>query len=146
MTMHIEEDRIKPDLIVDTDIFSYWFKGDIRGEAYLPYAFDKQLALSFITVGELYYWSLSHSWGPTRVNILKQKLSEYVIISSSDLICWKFAEARLPAVKGGHHQSISYDDYWIAACALKNDCPILTNNYSHFSRIKGLKLLGPYSN
>jgi predicted nucleic acid-binding protein len=47
--------------------------------------------------------------------------------------------------KDAHYEPISYDDYWIAACALKYDCPVLTHDFNHFSRIKGLKLLGPYS-
>jgi tRNA(fMet)-specific endonuclease VapC len=95
--MNTELDKL--DLIVDTDIFSFWFRGDDRGNAYQPYSFGKQLGLSFVTVGELYYWSLYHSWSQTRVNRLKQEISNYVILPSSDMVCRKFAEARIPALK-----------------------------------------------
>ena len=135
-----------PVAIVDTDIFSYWFKGDIRGEPYREYAKGYYLALSFATVGELYHWSLRKRWGDVLKAKLREAISEFLIIPSDDQVCYKFAEARLPQYKGQPHDLIGYDDYWIAACALRFNCPIITNNYRHFSRIQGIKLLGPYSN
>jgi len=129
-------------VIVDTNIFSYWFKGDTRGKPYLQYAIGHQLVLSFATKGELYYWAMNSRWGPLLMRKLKETIAEHPILNSNDAICQKFAQVRMQL----KDEPISYDDYWIAACALKFDCPILTNDVKHFFRIKGVKLLGPYSN
>jgi tRNA(fMet)-specific endonuclease VapC len=41
-------------VIVDTDVVSYLFKGDTRAEAYRQHLRGKTLAISFMTVAELY--------------------------------------------------------------------------------------------
>ncbi len=39
--------------------------------------------------------------------------------------------------------NISHSDCWIAASALKYDCPLATNNARHFEGIKDLALISP---
>ena len=41
-------------VLLDTNIVSFLLKGDSRIEAYLPFLEQKQLAISFMTVAELY--------------------------------------------------------------------------------------------
>lgn len=144
MISSIENDRNKPILIVDTDIFSYWFKNNTHGEIYRQYAVGSKMALTFATVGELYYWAYIKKWGPDNINNLERAISEYMILPYDYFVSQQYAKARVQQERKG--EAIGYTDYWIAACALSYDCPIITNNYSHFSRIKGIKLLGPYSN
>ena len=129
-------------IMVDTDIFSYWIKGDTRGDPFYPYSISKKVALSFASVAELYYWEYNKNWGRELITRLEQKISECVMLPSSNDVCREFSMIRFQL----KNKPIGYLDYWIAACARSYKCPILTNNYSHFSGIEGIKLLGPYSN
>jgi predicted nucleic acid-binding protein len=61
-------------LIVDTDIVSFLLKGDTRAQLYHPHLQDKTLALSFMTVAELYRWAYVRKWGQRKVNRLEEKL------------------------------------------------------------------------
>lgn len=46
-------------LLLDTDVFSYLNKpGDTRGDLYRPHVKGKTIALSFISIGELYFWTV----------------------------------------------------------------------------------------
>ena len=44
-------------LIVDTDVVSFLLKGDTRAQLYRPHLQGRTLALSFMTVAELYQWA-----------------------------------------------------------------------------------------
>jgi tRNA(fMet)-specific endonuclease VapC len=43
-----------PTLLLDTDVFSFLLKGDSRANAYTPLLQGHRLALSFMTVAELF--------------------------------------------------------------------------------------------
>jgi tRNA(fMet)-specific endonuclease VapC len=148
MAVTIENETSAPVAIIDTDVFSYWFKGDSHGNQFRQYAKGYYLALSFASLGELYYWAYKNKWGERRLKTLEQSIQDCLILPYDDLklVCQRFASARVPHVQGAHFELINYMDYWTAACALKYNYPIITNNVEHFSRIKGIKLLGPYSN
>jgi tRNA(fMet)-specific endonuclease VapC len=133
-----------PIVIVDTDIFSYWIKQDNRGDLFHPFIIGRTPALVFVTVGELYYWAYKRKWGADKVQRLENKIKEYLVFPYDDAICHCFARVRHQLERQG--EMINYADYWIAACALCFDCPLLTYNYQHFSRIKDIKLLGPNVN
>jgi tRNA(fMet)-specific endonuclease VapC len=131
-------------IIVDTDVFSYWFKNDTRGKAFYQYTQGKRLYLTFITVGELYYWATKKNWGRHQIQQMENKIAEYAILPYDYSGCQYYAVTRNQKERKG--EIVHHADYWVGACALSYDCPILTNNYSHFSRIKGIRLLGPSSN
>jgi predicted nucleic acid-binding protein len=138
-------DPVDQAIIVDTDIFSYWLKRDSRGEAFRSYTIGRQMALAFPTVGELYYWALKNNWGTARFNQFEQVLREYLFLPCDGVVCKNYAQVRLQKTAEKPIEPIGSNDYWIAACALKYKFPILTNNYHHFSRIKGIKILGPHN-
>jgi len=50
-------------VILDTDVCSFLFKRDTRGELYRPHLEGKTPCLSFQTVAELYQWAEIHNWG-----------------------------------------------------------------------------------
>jgi tRNA(fMet)-specific endonuclease VapC len=133
-----------PIVIVDTDIFSYWVKKDNRGDLFRPYVIGRTPALVFVTVGELYYWAYKRNWGTEKVQRLENKFDEYLVLPYDEAVCRYFAIVRHQLE--GQGEMINYADYWVAACALRFDCPLLTYNYHHFSRIKDIKLLGPSGN
>jgi tRNA(fMet)-specific endonuclease VapC len=54
-------------LVVDSDVVSLIFKGDSRGEKYLPYLESSELLMSFMSEAELERWFLQARWGSDRV-------------------------------------------------------------------------------
>lgn len=46
-------------VVVDTDVFSFLFKGDTRAELYRADIEGQRLAISFMTLAELRRWALS---------------------------------------------------------------------------------------
>ena len=50
-------------VLLDTDVISFVFKGDSRGAAYAPLLQGNRLALSFMTVAELFQWAASPQVG-----------------------------------------------------------------------------------
>jgi tRNA(fMet)-specific endonuclease VapC len=54
-------------LIVDTDVVSFLLKGDTRAHLYRPHLQDQTLALSFMTVAELYQWAYVRNWGERKL-------------------------------------------------------------------------------
>jgi tRNA(fMet)-specific endonuclease VapC len=46
-----------PMVLLDTDVVSFILKGDTRAAGYMPLLTGNHLALSFMTVAELFQWS-----------------------------------------------------------------------------------------
>ena len=44
-------------LVVDTDVFSFLYKGDTRASAYAPHLVGTRPHLAFATVAELHRWA-----------------------------------------------------------------------------------------
>jgi tRNA(fMet)-specific endonuclease VapC len=134
----ITKDRI----LVDTDVFSYLTKGDTRAEFFKPFLLNKKLALSFVTVAELYYWAYFRNWSSTKIVELEAKIKNYVILPYDYSLCQAWADTRAQCEKVGHHISDD-NDCWIGATALLHDCALATNNGRHFRYINGLELICP---
>ena len=128
-------------VLLDTDVFSYLIRpGDTRGDLYRPLVKGKTVALSFISIGELYVWAEVRSWGPQKLADFEERLKACVIVPYDLELCKTYArvKAKLPA-----GQVIAMNDFWIAICAIRHSIPLLTNNKRHFSNIPGLKFLEP---
>jgi tRNA(fMet)-specific endonuclease VapC len=52
-----------PTLLLDTDVFSFLFKGDSRANAYAILIQGHRLALSLMSVAELFQWAAVRNWG-----------------------------------------------------------------------------------
>lgn len=59
-------------LLIDTDIASFIFKRSAYADPYLPLLDGQELALSFMTVAELFQWAMLRQWGERRVTQLEQ--------------------------------------------------------------------------
>ncbi len=66
-------------VMVDTDVMSFLFKHDSRGEWYRPHLTGKLPVLSFMTVAELDRWVLARNWGQTRRARMEEYLRNFVI-------------------------------------------------------------------
>ena len=133
----VSESRI----VVDTDIVSFFFKKDSRAEYFRPYLIHKTLAVSFMTVAELYYGAYKAQWGINRITALENHIKNYVVLPYDYLVCQQFAQIRSQCESEGY--AISQPDLWIAACALRHDCALATNNGRHFNHIDNLVVISP---
>jgi tRNA(fMet)-specific endonuclease VapC len=123
-------------VVVDTDVVSFLLKDDTRAQAYRPHLQDKLLALSFMTVAELYRWAYARRWGQARQAWLEERLRAYVIVPFDlDLCkCW----ADICVIRQRQGKLISAQDAWIAATARHHHCPLVTHNHDDFSDIPDL--------
>lgn len=128
-------------LLIDTDIASFIFKGSDYVNSYLPLLSGHELALSFMTVAELFQWAILRQWGNSRLVQLEQYLSNYVIIPVDQPLCQKWAQVRVDRQSVG--RAISPQDAWIAATALRHDLPLVTHNVKDFREIPNLRLITP---
>jgi tRNA(fMet)-specific endonuclease VapC len=123
-------------VLLDTDVVSFLFKGDSRATAYAPLLVGNRLALSFMTVAELFQWAAVRKWGARRVGQLEQALTAYLIIPSDIELCRTWGVVRASRASAGH--PISPQDAWIAATALRHSLALITHNASDYQGIAHL--------
>lgn len=123
-------------VLVDTDVASFLLKGDSRVSAYAPFLQGQQLALSFMTVAELYQWAAIRKWGAQRRQRLDQTLTTYLVVPVDIDMCRIWGALRAEQQSAGH--TISPQDAWIAATALRHNVPLITHNASDYQFIPAL--------
>lgn len=128
-------------ILIDTDIASFIFKGSDYADPYLPLLSGQELALSFMTVAELFQWAILHQWGDRRLTQLEQYLSNYLIIPVDQPLCREWAQVCSDRQSAG--RPISPQDAWIAATALRHNLPLVTHNIKDFVGISNLRLMMP---
>lgn len=126
-------------VVVDTDVLSYLFKRDTRGELYQSHLDGKIGVVSFMTIAELSFWANLRNWGAIRRAALSSFLEPYTVIDSNHQLSQMWAAIRSQVMLDGHH--IDTADCWIAATARLYDIPLVTHNVSHFVYVSGLKTL-----
>ncbi len=124
-------------LVVDTNVVSFLMKGDSRGGPYRRHFPGNSLAISFMTVAELYEGAFRAGWGESRLRDLVETLRDYVIVPCSVAMCecWGRIRAERRA------QPISPKDAWIAATAVTCGCPLVTHNPKDFEDVPGLSVI-----
>lgn len=131
----------KSRILVDTDVLSYLLKDDTRAVFFKPYLLHKSVAISFVTVAELYYWAYIKSWGQSRIAGLETRIKNYVVLPYDYSLCQRWAKIRAECEMKGYQ--IHDNDCWIASTALTYDCALATNNGKHFKHIGELTLISP---
>jgi tRNA(fMet)-specific endonuclease VapC len=126
-------------VIVDTDVVSFLLKGDTRAQLYRHHLQNKTLALSFMTVAELYQWAYARRWGERKVTRLEEQLRRYVIVPFDNELCKQWATICVARRRLG--RPISVQDAWVAAAALRHGCPLVTHNAQDFAGIAGLEVV-----
>lgn len=130
-------------LLIDTNIASFIFKGSDYADPYFPLLRGHKLAMSFMSVAELFQWAILRQWGDSRLAQLDQALLNYLIIPTDRLLCQEWASIRVERQRSG--RPISPQDAWIAATALRHDLPLVTHNIKDFQEIPNLQLIIPPS-
>jgi tRNA(fMet)-specific endonuclease VapC len=126
-------------LVVDTDVISYLFKQDTRGDLYKPHLQGHLLLISPMTRAELEAWALEHNWGQARREEMRVHLKQFLLMPFHEELCVKWAEATDSARRRG--RSINSSDAWVAAVALHYDVPLVTHNKSDYLGVANLKLV-----
>lgn len=125
-------------VLLDTNIVSYLFKRDTRAALYAPHLLDRELAVSLMTVAELFQWAAMRNWGKPRVRRLEQLLDHYTLLPIDVELCRHWAETRATRSRVG--LPISPQDAWIAATARRYSLALVTHNPDDFTQIPGLTI------
>lgn len=126
-------------VLLDTNIVSYLFKGDTRADQYAPHLLNQELAISMMTVAELFQWAGMRNWGAIRIAQLEAVLNAYTMLPCDLETCRRWAGIRVERHNLGH--PISPQDAWIAATALRYSLSLVTHNPSDFQKITGLSVI-----
>lgn len=126
-------------LILDTNIVSYIMKGRPEAEAYVPHLQGKLHAITFITVGEIYFGAEKDSWGEKKRRKLEMDLRNFVVIPYDHEIARCYGRLLAECRRIGN--PIDKNDAWIAACATRHSVPLVTHNPKHFAGIPNLEVI-----
>ncbi|MFZ5765306.1 MAG: type II toxin-antitoxin system VapC family toxin [Thermodesulfobacteriota bacterium] len=126
-------------IVLDTCIVSYLMKGDPLAEVYEPHLQGRLLAISFITVGELYYGAEKANWGEKKRRELETTLRNFVVIPYDHEIARCYG--RLVAERKRNGKPISFNDAWIASCTVRHRVPLVTHNAKDFAGITSLEVI-----
>jgi len=134
-------------LMVDTDVYSYAIATNPRrGTPYKRHLEGNLIALSFITVGELYagYERMINkgSWPEDRLKELESRLVSVTVVPYDAGICRTFGKLKY-SIKNpdGSDRTLAPNDLWIAASAVHHGLTLVTNNAKHFARVPGLTII-----
>ncbi len=133
--------RVPDRILVDTDVFSYIFRNDTRAQFFRPHLEHKTLAISFMTVAELYYGAYKSNWGSRRIAQLENVLRNYVVIPYDMEVTKLWAEIRQNCERQG--TTINIADCWIAACAVRHNLALATNNGADYECVRNILLISP---
>ena len=126
-------------IILDTNIVSYSMKGHQLAEVYMPHLQGQLLAITFVTVGELYFGAEKNKWGEKKRKDLETTLRNFIVIPYDYEIARCYG--RLVAERQRNGNRIPSNDAWIAACAVRHAVPLVTHNARHFGGITALQII-----
>ena len=129
-------------VVIDTDVASAILKGRLPNGLARRLA-GQQLAITFVTVGELTQWTLPAPLGTTApgrpAGLLRQRRRSAL---TSFQVATVWGEIQAHARLRGRPRPIN--DCWVAACCLARELPLATFNikdYADFAEHEGLELV-----
>lgn len=126
-------------VLIDTDILSYFFKGDADvAKSFAKYLdhFDL-IEISIITYYEITSGLLAKN-AFKQLTVFEDFVSENLVLPVSEKSVRKSAELYAFLKQSGN--MLDDIDLLIAGIAIENKMVLVTNNESHFGRIPGLKI------
>jgi tRNA(fMet)-specific endonuclease VapC len=126
-------------IVVETDVVAYIFNWHSTAQRYVDALRGSELILSFTSIAEMRMRAMAEGWGVRRRNLLEHFLRGFGAAYADDALCTSWAALRARARTAG--RSLSPQDAWIAATALRLDAPLATNYPSDFEHIQRLRLL-----
>ncbi len=124
-------------ILLDTDVCIHLLRGN-RNIIKKRRNYSDQVAISFMTVAELYY-GVEKSANPQKnKTVLEQFILTVKVINSNRKIASRFGH--LKAVLENKGNPLADADLLIAATALETSTLLVTGNIKHYQRIENLNL------
>ncbi|MCX7046800.1 MAG: PIN domain-containing protein [Candidatus Sumerlaeota bacterium] len=128
-------------VLVDTDVFSYLMGERPEAHAFRLLLNDKEICLSFISIGELFFGAYKKNWGEERFRNLRQSIGKTTLVPYDEEMPERYGMIVAECERKG--RPIALNDAWIATVAVTHGLPLITNNFGHFEVVSGLNLLYP---
>ena len=126
--------------LLDTNVVSILFKQshplNAKCERLL---LGHQLAISFMSRGELLLWPRLNQWGPERTTLLQDHLELYTTLFPDERTCELWSEIVAKCRSSG--RPLATADAWIAAIARQWDIPLATTDYKDYGPVEDLSLV-----
>jgi tRNA(fMet)-specific endonuclease VapC len=123
--------------LLDTDICS----AHMRRPAKLSHRFIQytgQLAISTVTLAELYAGAYRHSQATRLLNLIAELLQEVQVVDFDSVCAERFGQVRGTLLQQG--VSVPTADLMIASASLVHNLTLVTHNTADFKNIPGLRL------
>jgi tRNA(fMet)-specific endonuclease VapC len=123
--------------LIDTDICS----AHMRRPAMLAHRFVQytgQIAISAVTLAELYSGAHKHSQTPRLLTLIADLLQEVTVVDFDAACAESFGRVRGVLLRGGI--AVPTADLMIASAALVHNLTLVTHNSADYQRIPGLRL------
>ncbi len=85
------------------------------------------------------FWCLPAKAETRPVGRLKDRLRSATIVPYDEGLCRTYAEIKTTMTSKG--KTVSDNDFWIAACAVRHSIPLVTNNSKHFDEVPALVVI-----
>ncbi len=122
-------------ILFDTDICIEILRGNAalieRRKSY-----DEEVAVSFMTVAELYYGAYKSPSATKNRSLIEKFLLTVKVIDSAKQIARRFGE--LKAIQNKRGMTVADADLFIAATVIERCSFLVTGNIRHFEMIEGL--------
>ena len=131
------------EVLVDTNVFSYLLRqSDTRADLYRPHVQGRIVLISYVTVGELYYWAERRHWGTDRVKRLEERIRATTVARYDFEVCRTYARLKhILRTPAGSQRVVGDNDLWVAACGIRYGVSLITHNRRHFEGIPGLSVI-----
>jgi len=126
-------------VLLDTDVFSLFFRRDTRSLLYDEDVRGKVRCLSFASVAELRFGAIAGGWQERRRGQLEDAMARTVILHGDDATVQHWATVKAARQRVG--RPIGSEDCWIAATALRHGLALLTHNAKDYAEILDLRLV-----
>lgn len=126
------------ELVADTDVVSFMFKGGTLGRMYSGLMGTSNTGITSLAVAELRCWAARNNWGYRRIASLDAFMSRFLHLQAGSEVANIGGAVRARYEKVG--RAISWPDVWVAATALWLDVPLIAHDRD-LERIPGLRVV-----
>jgi len=127
--------------VLDTDVASRLQKGQLT-RAVSDTLVGATIAVTFVTVAELFKWAEVRSWGIPRRAELERWLDPLPVLPVDRTVWRQWGMLSAASERRGRPRPVN--DTWVAACCLAAELPLATYNradFEDFAKYHGLRIL-----
>lgn len=129
-----------PLILIDTNIVIYLLAGGPKAEACAPHLDGHVLAISFQSVGELWYGAIRLGMVERKRRRLDDVIQRMTVLTVDEAMVRIWAELRASSESSGFTKQVA--DLWIAATAKRHELPLLTNDRGFMTAL-GIDVIRP---